>query len=845
MNLTLSGTNVIVLYGEGAVSHFPDLISRWNNMLSYNQWDGLQFILVGEEAPKLQLEESVAQRVNNGNTRFFRFQDAAPDESIYYGMIYDKVRTGTVNLHLICDAGEGKLAYDWAEQLVKTAVSVEALSTHCFYYFHFGWKSGIGENEQIICLIRVEEGSAFLLGDSNEFGAYVRSEDRWYATELAVLMNSAGQLPVSRGAFSLGYSSLNANGSELTRLCESAGCQALREILEKTVTNVSEAEMTVRLLPEGLESVAGMHDWLTAVVRDRVQPPKTGALRNAWITIRMNHNLPAAEAVRRMKRFVDLNYAGNESITENAKDLAETIETEVRERLCGNVLTASLSPQVFREIASGWHGIASLNPEPNGCTYPKPPLMMKIGRGVTEYEEQCKAQVINSIRMYILEKNRCVFAGELEKAYQRLAVWLSRSQGADSLHRGQETALGLLRDFQKELDNPENGNAIRLRQKYRSYAETLDAIRPSLSSLTEGMEAVFFDDRGTPVEKAWRQLVREAGKNMEKRIPAEYRGDFFRVLNREFSTKEDREKFFEEYLKSGPRMYRHLQAIPSAGVSVLLADERLTDSWFTRQNIFQVRTDNAENLTLYPLGRSVEELMKDTTVYFRGEGNPGQQTGGIGLFGETARGGENPKEPESLPGQNLFETQSPTAVNADFIGAISGVRLEPDERNEYRLYWKWNGNDPTAMVELFQEGEKVGKVSVIPVRRFKENGDNMNVTEDIMGGRPIPVGMLTVTIRDDNRSVYVEGAEVTGRREVVRYKLNNQSLSLKPDTRSTVAKLTLRTTDTDGTYTFYPLYPAAEGEEPWRYEGLQLSDGKIVTDPSLNAGQIFAIKVGD
>lgn len=237
--------------------------------------------------------------------------------------------------------------------------------------------------------------------------------------------------------------------------------------------------------------------------------------------------------------------------------------------------------------------------------------------------------------------------------------------------------------------------------------------------------------------------------------------------------------------------------------------------------------------------------MKDTTVYFRGDGNPGQQTGGIGLFGETARGGENPKEPESLPGQNLFETQSPTAVNADFIGAISGVRLEPDERNEYRLYWKWNGNDPTAMVELFQEGEKVGKVSVIPVRRFKENGDNMNVTEDIMGGRPIPVGMLTVTIRDDNRSVYVEGAEVTGRREVVRYKLNNQSLSLKPDTRSTVAKLTLRTTDTDGTYTFYPLYPAEEGEEPWRYEGLQLSDGKIVTDPSLNAGQIFAIKVGD
>ncbi len=844
MNVTLSGTNVIVLYGEGAVSHFPDLITRWNSMLTYQQWDGLQFMLVGEEAPKLQLDESVAQRVNNGNTRFFRFQDAAPDESVYYGLIYDKVRTGTLNLHLICDAGKGKLSYDWAEQLVRTAISVEALSTSCFYYFHFGWKSSIGENEQIIRLLQVQEGSVFLLGDSNEFGAYVRPEDRWYATELAMLMNSAGQLPLSRGAYSLGYSSLNANGSELIRLCESAGCQALREILEKSVTNASEAGITIRLLPEGLESIAGMREWLNAIVRERVQQPKAVELRNAWITIRMNQNLPASEAIKRMKRFADLNYAGNEIITESAKELAKTIETEIQERLRTNVLTASLSPQVFREIAAGWHGIGSLNPEPNGCTYPKPPLMMKIGRGVTEYVEQCKAQVLNSIRTYILEKNRCVFARELEQAYLRLASWISRSQGAENLRRGQETALGLLQDLQKELDNPESGNAIRLKQKYRSYAETLESVRPALSSLTEGMETIYFDEQGHVIEKAWRQLIHQAGRNMEKRIPAEYRGDFFRVLNREFSTKEEREKFFEEYLKSGPRMYRHLQAIPSAGVSILLADERLTDSWFTRQNIFQTKTDNAENLTLYPLGRSADDLMKDTTVYFRGAGSPGAQTGGIGLFGEDIRGEERQKEAKTLPGQNLFDTFPTNMPNADFRGSTNCVRLEPDERNEYRLYWDWKGNDPTAMVELFQEGQKVGKVSVIPVRRFKDNGDNMNVTEDIMGGRPIPAGILTVTIRDDNRSVYIEGVEVTGRREVVRYRLNNQSLRLKPDNRSTVAKVTLRTTDTDGTYTYYPLYPAEEGEA-WLYAGLQINDGKIVADPAQQAGQIFAVKAGD
>lgn len=203
-------------------------------------------------------------------------------------------------------------------------------------------------------------------------------------------------------------------------------------------------------------------------------------------------------------------------------------------------------------------------------------------------------------------------------------------------------------------------------------------------------------------------------------------------------------------------------------------------------------------------------------------------------------------KPTSAPRRNtLFADSGSAAGSRESAGSTDeAVRLEPNSRNEYRLYWKWNGNDATAMVELSQYGERVGRVAVIPVRKFKDNGDNMNVTEDIMDGKPVPAGTLTVTIRNAAQAVYVDSAEVTGRREVVRYKINNRQLQLKPDYASMVEKLVLRTTDPDGTETFYPLYPSA-GDRPWLFEGLQLSDGRIVTDPTRPGEQIFAISAGE
>ena len=41
--------------------------------------------------------------------------------------------------------------------------------------------------------------------------------------------------------------------------------------------------------------------------------------------------------------------------------------------------------------------------------------------------------------------------------------------------------------------------------------------------------------------------------------------------------------------------------------------------------------------------------------------------------------------------------------------------------------------------------------------------------------------------------------------------------------------------DTDGVHVYYPLYPSTD-DKPWLYQGLVLSDGRIVEDPSCEGG---------
>ena len=899
--MVINDTNVVVLAGDWAVSRFGQLVNRWSHLLPPGQWQGFQFLLAGTRMPSLagQLEEGAAALVGDGNTRFYALSEPAPDGNEWFARVHDKVRSGQVRVHLVCDCAGEENVWPWVTGLMAAAAEADIWTTGCLYYLLFERMSPETERAGLTRLLDAYPGATFLLTDVNENGGRVTPEERWNAAMLAVLLCSAGAISAGWGAHSLGYSALNANGTELRRLRESAACRALLEELERPVNSLAELENPADWLPEGAESLQHLRDWLGREAERRVKSPAASALHNAWITVRMRGELAPAEALRRMRRFADMNYTGP-AAEDAARAFAAGVEAQLMQRLRRRADTARLTEHALDEIAQAFGRLGAETAEPAACAYPPKPLgaRLGLGSGRENWEKECRQAVWASVRQYLRARNVALFAGCLAESYRRLARWVAEGPRASG------DARWLLQSLQRELAGEETGSMGRLKSKYRHYSQQLDRLHPHLGELTEGFSGGdFYTEQGCVEESTWRNLVTQAGQALRRKLPAEFRGDFFSVLSGEFATEEEREAFFDEYLKSGPRMFLHLNAQVSAGAGALLVDERLTGDWFTRHatQVLRVQTDNAENVTVYPLGGlSAADCLNDPrSPYFRGSADRAPQ--GRSLFGESGGAAETAggrRRRSALwtdqagngaagGGRSLWGTDTAGEAYAGAAGSgrnagqtreagsgaesgsagsgwnnegnreagsgaeagpagdpAGGLRLEPDARGNYRLYWRWRGNDATARVELWQDGERVGRVAVIPVMRFKENGENMNVTDDVLGGRPMPAGWLTVSVRDAENEMYIPPVRVLGRRDLVRWQARGQRLTLKLEDPNVGRRLMLRTREADGQTTCYPLYPSDTGEA-WAFEGLRLSDPKVMEDPQLRSGTVFVVNPDD
>ena len=856
----MKDTNVVVLCGDGAVALFIPLVEKWSRVLQPGEWKGVQFYLIGSVPPAAgEFSQLDTRIVNSHNTAFYCFDDAPPTGMDLFASIGEKIgNSDRVHLHIVCDSDGKETDYNWILHLVQATKEMQALSFDYTFFLILGMSRSPVEKTGMLSLIHAVNGSCVLIGEENSHGGRVPPEQRRSATILAILLNAMGELMLTHEkSYSIGYSALNANGAELKRLCESKVCQTLREVLGAPVTSVSEARDEIDFFPEGVTSIAEIRNWMEQYTRQRLKKPTGVSLRNAWVTTRFDPSLNPSEAIRRMKRFVDLNYTDVPEVRENAKKLAWETEERICWQLCKSILTSCISEQVTEDLIEVFHRIASEEAQPVGCTYPAMPLGLRLGNLLgkgknDEYVNECKKSVYRSIDRYIVEKNVSVYAAELEACYRRIGAWIQKAQGRDEDEGQYYTAAGLIQEIQRELNSNEYGDLLQLETKYDDYAAALGKLNLTLRDLKSGTGNQFFQKDGILSEKEWRAFITAAGKNVEKKLPSEFRGDFFHVLNAELSTQEERERFFDEFLNMGIRMYYNLQAEQSPGISYYLADQRLTDHWFNaKEHIYKAKnTDNAENLTLYPLGSlSADQLLQDDSIYFR---NKGQVAGNRGrnLFSEAFEGKKESGGARNTDRYSLFDKAEEPAepvkkpeARKEKVKKTGSVRLIPDENNEYRLSWEWHGNDEMAMVEFSQYGEKVGKIAAISVKEFKKNGNNMNVTFAVMSGKPVPAGVLSVTIRDQNNNIFIDSEPVPGRREVVRYLIRGNSLELKPGSRNAIEKLVLRTTDTDGTTTFYPLY-ASQEDRPWFYQGLQLSDGAIIEDPTQGKGEIIPIDMG-
>lgn len=840
MDIIPTGANIVIFYGDAAVGRYVELINNWSYMLAPARWENLLFLLINQQAPDMSgLNDRAKSLVSDRNTRLYTPDSDPLSEQAYTNLVWNIMGAGAgnVHLHLICACGTQQTSYHWIQSLCATAGKNPTYTCKSFLYLMFGRDSLPYERQQILELLQASSREnlkfyTFFLSDTNSGGGRVETSERWHALYLATLLNCAQKMPLDCQAFSLGYSVLNANGKELEFIRRRRACALL---LNEMDSGLPEVDARKQILPEGLHSAEGLREWLQEKVKNASLFPSSTAVKNAWITIRMSANLDARTACNRMKRFIDLNCVYHSTVKDKARQAAWEVKQTIKEKLCSALLTAIFPSHTLTEMSDAFQRIAEEKPQISICQFPRRPWL-STKSAMSKHLEECKQLVWKRAYEYGIRSLVAIYADAFAQVYAELAAWTQQLvSGIDDQGKSREKARDFLQREQDRLDREDGGNVLHLRQKYKNYSQEVDLLQPTLADLFQGMAQVrYYQEDGILCEESWHKLLDLASSNLRKKLPADFQGSFFNMLHAEFHSQEERSRFFDSYLRSGPRMYFNLSMTVGAGQSFFMVDRQLADQWFNANTLFETNTDNAENLTLYPMpGKEAYDCLGDPGTYFSGQiGEERTQS----LFAAPHHAGTAAYK--QLDGASPAPQDHTAAMRPTPERNAQDVTLCPDARGHYMLRWTWRGNDKTATVIATQFGAQLGQISVIPVEKFQRNGGAMDFSTDVLSGKPIPQGDLLISIRDENGRPYIQNAKVTGYRELVVYKLNGNCLTLKPAHGNLIQRLVLQCPDINGQRIFLPLY-AADHDEKYLFKELTLQGGSVVEDPMQRTGTII------
>ncbi len=293
MTINITAANIVVLYGDEAARHFVDLVKQWNKLLNADGWESLYFLIVSGHEPEYdQLTSEEYNRISQITT-YLNINDQPLSTGDYSEIAWGLPNAGSPKLHLICAAGRENCTYDWLESFTQNVLKDEVHFTQFLLYDVLGRDSLPEEKDGMQRVLQIIQGQGhhdhmFLIGDTDDGGQRVDSDAMWNALYLSAVMNCADKLPLSTEAYSVGYSVLNANGTELKNLRLAAACSAVQERLQEG--ELSSADTIPALLPSGVADVAALEEWLKKAVCDAVRIARSD-FGNAWITIRMDADL--------------------------------------------------------------------------------------------------------------------------------------------------------------------------------------------------------------------------------------------------------------------------------------------------------------------------------------------------------------------------------------------------------------------------------------------------------------------------------------------------------------------------------------------------------------------------
>ena len=613
MVITPKETNIVILYGNGAVSLYPRLLSVWARTLPADQWKSFHFILTGTINPSTPSNDAAFQAVAAyvRKARFFRIpgndsEEADPhlnSESLHSDL-FDKVSKGKVQIHVMYDPGEKECSLESLRRLVGAATTADGIPFPCLYYLYLGKNSTSDEKKELADLLKAYPGPAFLLGDIGLSGARVSPDECQQAAILAILANAAKAVPIHYDAYTLGYSALNMNGNEQHRLAEYFACRYLLDHLQHPIDTNTPGFDLAPLLPEGAGTPDNVYQTLLEYVRTNLPPFPKEEIDLEWVTGLVKAEDPKADV--RLLEMISRHYDKEKIARPAAIEYTEKEATRLMRYLRSNITTAAFSASVLEGIVAALNREIAEAASPFHFAYiPSRPINSIINFfQKKKFSFEILNDVYAEIQRYIERQNVLCFLEELVKIYNHINQWIQKAANIRETSPWQMTAQEFLKSVLDGKDSENTRTDIRLLKKYPAYSAKLEAVRPSLPELTKGSSGDYYHPDATIVTQSWQYLVRIAGRNLESMLEPEFRGDYCTLLNAEKPTPEARKKFFDDYLQACTGFFCHPNARVESVVRVFLVDSRFTDNYLKSLYQFEVRTDNVESLAVYSLSAS-------------------------------------------------------------------------------------------------------------------------------------------------------------------------------------------------------------------------------------------------
>ena len=817
--------NVVILYGNEAISHFDSLIQYWSPFFTSAAWSKFLFICVSSDGHPPRLTNPPAML--SGYSLKINPEDQ--NSWVIPADTLDRLQTelplhhNTIRVHCICAdyAGEPTMPPQVPVHLLLSIyrrLTITNTTSALFMMLHESPAAVAAQRALVEEIVTAQQGQKgtfsvvpYFVCPTDSDGARYSESMLWRCVMCEMLVISCSRRPWAENAvYTLGYAILNADDSELTLLREQTVCDVIAKRWAEpmsheeawwqlTRTNAGTSDFTA---PSMYNLLTG---WLMQQAAHSLPEPK-------WEPDGMNlcslQHMDSADKVNRLFTAVQAFYRANRSNSgERAREEIRQYVLRLKDKLM-HVMNIAQFPQDFLTVffdTLGRIANSRIN-EPSPCAFESKPFWQPMEK----YLHQCFNSANQKLRTHEQERFAIFLAQLLVQEMKPVRDFLAATSVA-----GEEYQSLMARQM---LEMSGTLSIEVLKDKYPPYVQQLNQVlklreREIFSREWFASQPSLITPPGALDPSALRTVIVAGEKRLHQSLSPGFDKGFITALKTMLGDVA-MDKFLEDYLKANKPLLQFINVGTSQVQSIRLADVMMKD---VIKADFFISNDNIEQIQLfrcqYPLAWYVSDDPAAQKNVFLSQAASAAHTAPAS---DAIVSWKDMKAPAKASPVSSFVLAPPAPAEEN----PHHVRLIKSG-NRWLLVWDWVQGMETAIVQINNQHSFPHDISKDPP----------DVTALLAEGRN--------DIRIFHKGILYAECSLLGKRRAVPYAFlpaGNGTVTLKianyPDVNPEDL-LFLRCVKGDGQETLYPI-AGSNDPEPLLLKGLRLSGKTDVVSAPYN-----------